>query len=227
MLCVLFPFSVWLKNKQDGTVREHLAAPFAMPFTTSLYSAVLMPEMGASPALHQQLPPKKEILLFWCRRYYHLRHYISNYPPKKRFCCSDAGDTIISGTTSAITPQKRDSAVLMPEMLSSPALHQQLPPKNEILLFWCRRCYHLRHYISNYPQKMRFCCSDAGDAIISGTTSAITPKKWDSAVLMPEMLSSPALLQHSYSFEISRLLRQPLLKTHRPGRPTMAKLDYL
>ena len=182
-----------------------------------------------------------------------------------RFCCSDAGDAIISGTTSAITPKKWDSAVLMPEILSSPALHQHLPPKNEILLFWCRRCYHLRHcfsiyppkneillfwcrrcyhlrhYISNYPQKMRFCCSDAGDTIISGTTSAFTPqkwdfavlmpemlsspallqhlppKKWDSAVLMPEILSSPALLQHSYSFETSRLLRQPLLKTNRSG----------
>ena len=62
-----------------------------------------------------------------------------------------------------------------------------------------------------------FCCSDAGDAIISGTTSAFTPQKWDSAVLMPEMLPFMALLEHSYSFEISRLLRQPLLKTNRSG----------
>ena len=145
MPCALFPFSVWFMNKQ---VQAKLGAFFAMPFTISLYSAVLMPEILSSPALLQHLPPKYEILLFWCRRYYHLRHYFSIYPPKMRFCYSDAGDTIISGTTSAFTPQKWDSAVLMPEMLSSPALHQHLPPKNEILLFWCRRCSHLWHYLS-------------------------------------------------------------------------------
>ena len=64
------------------------------------------------------------------------------------FCCSDAGDTIISGIASAFTPKIWDSAILMPEILSSPALHQHLPPKNEILLFWCRRCSHLWHYLS-------------------------------------------------------------------------------
>ena len=42
-----------------------------------------------------------------------------------------------------------------------------------------------------------FCCSDAGDDPFSGTASAFWQFSCDSAVLMPEMTPSPALLQHS------------------------------
>ena len=139
-------------------------------------------------------------LLFWCRRSTLLRHCFSILAVFLGFCCSGAGDPPFSGTVSAFWLFSWVSAVLLPEIHPSPALLQHSGCFLGILLFWCRRSTLLRHCFSILIVFLGFCCSAAGDPPFSGTASAFWLFSWDSAVLLPEIHPSPALLQHSGCF---------------------------